>query len=441
MRKLIVMKLAVLLLCASAFATEAEKEEGAPFKFKASGWGVVENETLENFGDGVASNFDKNDPNNSTSDTNLLLNLNFEATKDNLKLTSILEVGEIFFGDSTTGGAQGTRQKNIEVRELNLEEKYGDNWYFKVGLLGVSADPRGFVFADNISGASVRHEGQSGDAILWAGSATAPTPTTHTSRDTYAGYNQAYKFNEDSALTGFLVYRSTRETFTEKDLVTTTAGKSQYYWAGVNYDQKGILEKGHVQVNAIMNQAEFKAEDTGTSKETDSNSGWLGHIRADYEVHTGWTAGLDYLATSGTDAAGVLGERKSFASPAPSSAYLLTIATSDSADTAAGSTRTNAANHIGRLDLAQGLRLAVVSVEGALGESVNALVRYGQIKTAKKNSATDSDDYGSEVDLKVQYKSSKYTSWILEGAVFDPGSFFANQDNAKLVSLAYRLDF
>ncbi len=116
------MKLAVLLLCASAFATEAEKEEGAPFKFKASGWGVAENETLENFGDGVASNFDKNDPNNSTSDTNLLLNLNFEATKDNLKLTSILEVGEIFFGDSTTGGAQGTRQKNIEVRELNLED-------------------------------------------------------------------------------------------------------------------------------------------------------------------------------------------------------------------------------------------------------------------------------------------------------------------------------
>ena len=82
------MKLAVLLLCASAFAAEAEKEEGTPFKFKASGWGVVENETLENFGDGVANNFDKNDPNNSTSDTNLLLNLNFEATKDNLKLTA-----------------------------------------------------------------------------------------------------------------------------------------------------------------------------------------------------------------------------------------------------------------------------------------------------------------------------------------------------------------
>lgn len=250
MRKLIVMKLAVLMLCASAFAADAE--EGTPFKFKASGWGVVENESLENFGDGVAANFDKNDPNSSTTDTNLLLNLNFEASKDNLKLTTILEVGEVFFGDAGTGGNQGTRGKNIEVRELNLEEKYGDNWYFKVGLLGVSADPRGFVFADNIAGASVRREGQSGDGILWAGAAAGTTPTTRTTRDTYAGYNQAYKFNEESALTGFLVYRSTRETFTEKDLVTTTAGKSTYYWAGVNYDQKGIFEKGHVQVNAIL---------------------------------------------------------------------------------------------------------------------------------------------------------------------------------------------
>lgn len=439
MRKLIIMKIALLMLCASAFAAEAE--EGVPFKFKASGWGVVENESLENFGDGVSANFDKNDTKSSTNDTNLLLNLNLEASKDNLKLVSILEVGEIFFGDTATGGAQGTRQKNIEIRELNLEEKYGESWYFKVGLLGVSADPRGFVFADNIAGASVRREGQAGDAILWAGTAAAPTPTSQTTRDTYAGYNQAYKFSESSAITGFLVYRSTRETFTEKDLVTTTAGKSQYYWLGANYDQKGIFEKGHVQVNAIMNHAQFKAEETSTSSESDSNSGWLGHIRADYEVRAGWTAGFDYLATSGTDSAGVLGERKNFASPAPSSAYLLTIATSDSADTAAGSTRTNAANHIGRLDLTQGLRLAVVSVEGALGENVNALIRYGQIKTAKKAAATNSDDYGSEVDLKVQFKSSKYTSWILEGAVFDPGSYFAKQDNAKLVSLAYRLDF
>lgn len=429
----------MLFLCASAFAAEAE--EGSSFKFKASGWGVVENESIENFGDGVTSNFNKNDANNSTNDTSLLLNLNFEASKDNMKLTSVLEVGEVYFGDSATGGSQGTRGKNIEVRELNLEEKYGENWFFKVGLITVNADPRGFVFADNIAGATIRREGPNGDGLLWSGVSTGSTPTTRTVRDTYIGYNQAYKFNENSVLTGFLTYRSTRETFTAKDLVTSVSGKSSYYWYGLNYDQKGIFEKGHVQLNAIANQSQFKAEETSGSSESDNNTAWLSHLRADYEVHNGWTAGVDYLATSGTDASGILGERKNFASGSPISAYLLTIATSDSADGAAGSARSNASNQIGRLDLGHGLRVAVLSVEGTVAENLTALVRYGQIKTAKKNTATDSDDYGSETDLKLQYKASKYTSWLLEGAIFDPGSYFANQDNAKLVSVAYRLDF
>jgi len=437
MRKLFAIKLAILMMCASAFAAEAEKDEGS-FQFKASGWGVVENESIENFGDGVAANFNKNDPNNSSNDTNLLMNLSFEAKKDNFKLTSILEIGEVFFGDTASGGNQGTRGKNIEVRELNLEEKYSDSWYFKVGLISVSADPRGFVFADNLAGGAVRHEGQSSESSLWAGSATAPTPTTQTTRDSYMGLNHVQKFNENSNLTGFATYRATRGTVTDTDLVTTLTGEMKYYWLGASYDQKGILEKGHVQLNAITSQAQFKEANAG---KTDSNNGWLAHLRGDYEVHTGWTAGLDYLATSGSKSSSILSERKNFASPAPSSAYLLTIATSDSADGAAGSTRTNTANQIGRLDLGEGLRLAVVSVEGAVGENGSVLLRYGQIKTAVKNAATDSDDYGSEVDVKLQYKVSKYTSWILEGAVFDPGSYFTNQDNAKLVSLAYRLDF
>lgn len=437
MRKLLVLQLVILMICASAFAAEAEKDEGS-FQLKTSGWGIVENESLENFGDGVGANFDKNDANNSSNDTNLLLNLGFEAKKDNLKLTSLLEVGEIFFGDSATGGGQGTRAKNIEVRELNIEEKYAENWYFKVGLFGVSADPRGFVFADIVSGGTLRHEGQSSESSLWAGTAAAPTPTNQTTRDTYVGLNHIQKFGEQSSLTGFATYRATRGTVTDSDLATTLTGESKYYWLGASYDQKGIFEKGHVQLNAIASQAQFKEANPGKS---DSNNGWLAHLRADYEVHTGWTAGLDYLATSGSKSSNVIDERKNFASPAPSAAYLLTIATSDSADGAAGSTRTNAANQIGRLDLGEGLRLAVVSVEGALGESGSVLLRYGQIKTAVKNATTDSDDYGSEVDVKLQYKVSKYTSWILEGAVFDPGSYFANQDNAKLVSLAYRLDF
>lgn len=445
MRKYLIISIAAtLLLSYSSFAAEFEKEEElAAFKFKTSGWGLVENETLENFGDGVTANFNKDDANNSQNDTNLLLNLKFEASKDYLKLESILEVGEIYFGDSATGGNQGLRGKNVEVRYLNVEEKYGNNWYFKVGLFLVNADPRGFVFSDGLTGASLRYETESYTTQLWSGAGTASKPGNPVTPDTYTGLTHNQRFNEDTQLTVFGAYRSTRESFTDKDLVTTQSGVSRYYWLGLNYDSQKIAGNGHVEANVILNQSQFKAENGGP---TDSNNAWLGHVRLDYQVYEAWKVGLDTLATSGSDVARaggtqVLGERKNFASPAPSSAYLLTIATNDSADDMAGSTRAVSANHIGRLDLDQGLRMAVFSVEGDLNENWSVLIRYGQIKSAYKNVTTDSTDYGREADLKVKFKASKNTSWTFEGGVFDPGSYFANQDNAKLVSLAYKLEF
>lgn len=443
MCKFIVTNMTILIFCISVFAAEAEKENETPFEFKASGWGIVENETLENFGDGVAINFNKNDANNTVTDTNLLVNLKFAASKDNIKLESVLEIGEIYFGDTATGGNQGTRGKNIEVRHLNLEEKYGENWYFKVGLSTLSADPRGFIFVDGLTGASLRREDHSSTISLWAGSATAPKPGNPTTPDTYIGLTHKQQFSEDNQLTAFLTSRSTHESFTDKDLVTMVNGVSSYYWLGVNYDHQHILEKVHFEANAIANQSQFKAENGGT---TDLNNAWLGHVRLDYEMDEGWKLGGDILATSGSDTARVgglqvLGERKNFASPAPGAAYLLTIATSDSADDTAGSTRTVVANQIARLNLDQGLRMAVFSVEGEIAEKWGVLFRYGQIKTAQQNPVTQSSDYGSEIDLRLKFQASKYTSWILDGAIFDPGSYFVNQDNAKLITLGYRLEF
>lgn len=391
----------------------------------------------------MVANFDKNDANNTTNDTNLLLNLKFEASKDNLKLESVVEVGELYFGDSATGGNQGLRGKNVEIRNLNLQEQYGENWSFKVGLWTMNADPRGFVFSDGLTGASLNYDTKSSESSLWAGAATAPTPTVRTQRDTYIGLKHNQIFDEDRQMTAFLTYRSTRENFTDKDLTTNLAGQSKYVWVGAHYDQQNFLGDGHLELNAILNRSEFKTENGGPS---DSNNSWLAHAHVGYKVQPQWMLGADLLATSGSDtdrAAGlqVIGERKNFSSPAPSSAYLLTIATSDSADDAAGSTRTNTGNQIGRLDLDHGLRMGIFSLEGILTENWIVLVRYGQIKTAVKNKTTDSDDYGREVDLRVKFKASAYTSWILEAGLFDPGSYFVNQDNAKLVSLAYRLDF
>ena len=163
-------------------------------------------------------------------------------------------------------------------------------------------------------------------------------------------------------------------------------------------------------------------------------------------MNNNWGLGLDALGTSGSSdsrvsGAQVISKRKNFASPDPSQAYLLTVATNDGADDGAGSARATTANQLGRLDLDQGLRIGILSLSKIFNEKWDGLVRYGKIQSAAENTATTSSDYGSEVDLKIKFKASANTSWLFEGGIFTPGKFFANKDAAKLLSLKYRLDF
>lgn len=420
-----------------------ELQSTESWKFKFSGWVSVEHETIENFGEAVTKNFTSSDRLNAQTDTNLLANLQFNLEKEELKFDSVFEIGEIFYGDSSTGGNQGLRGKNIEIRNFNFEEKYDKDWYFKVGLWTVNADPRGFILSDHHAAAQIKYESESSAAQLWVANAVDSKPGTVVAKDIYIGLNYNKNLNEKNNINLFLTQRSTRETFLDNDLVTLITGASTYVWLGVHSTHQDIFEKTNFEFNLIGNKSEFKAE-AGGSK--DSNSAWLGHARIDRALFKSWDLGLDLLGTSGTSdsrvsGVQVVGRRQNFASPNPSAAYLLTVATNDGGDDAAGSVRGSAANQIARLDLGEGLRLAVLSLNKDINERWSGLVRLGKIQSASENTATRSNDYGSEIDLKVKFKSSRNTAWIFEAGVFTPGKYFVDRDPAKLVTIKYKVDF
>ena len=411
------------------------------WKFKFSGWLIGEHESFENFGDGVTTQFSNSDPYSRQQDTNLLANFQFNATKGTVMFQSILEVGEVFFGDSSTGGNQGLRKNNIEVRNLFVQEEFTKDWFFQLGLLSFSSDPRGFILADHYAGAMLRHEADGVASNLWYADATDSKPGTTANKDSYLGLNYDQKYNKKDSFSGFAVYRSTRESFVDTDTVTSLAnGKSEYAWLGANSISKD-LGGLNLEINAIVSQSKF----TATTGQTDSNMGWLAHFKLDADAGDGWNFALDGLGTSGANdsrsgTSQVLGKRKNFASPNPSSAYLLTVVTNDGNDLAPGSLL-QPANVIGRLDLDEGLRLFIATINKTFGEKIETYIRYGKINSSVKRLSTGSDDFGSEIDLHLSYKSTANTSWILDWGSFMPGSFFASKDTANLTSLKYKLDF
>jgi hypothetical protein len=422
---------------------EKEKAKDDSWKFTFAGFASIEQESLSNFGDAVSANFDSMDSLANQSATSLLSNLQFTMAKENVKFDSMLEIGEVYFGDLSTGGKQGLRSQIIELRNLSVEEKYAKDWYFKVGLWTMNADPRGFVLSDHHAGAQIRNENGSMNTALWLAKAVAGKPGTVVTADTYVGLSLSDKLSNDNSYTLFSTYRSTRETFVDTNLTTSLTGPSTYMWLGLNYIQAKVLEKTNLELNLIANQSQFKADSGGPS---DNNSSWLAHARIDREVSSQYSLGVDVLATSGSSfsrvgGVQVLGHRKNYATADPAQAYLLTLATSDGVDDSAGSGRAEVSNHIGRLDLDEGLRIGVISLSKTINEKWDGLLRFGQIQTASENTAAKSTDYGSEVDVKIKFKASTNTSWILEGGVFNPGKYFTNQDNASLAALKYRLDF
>lgn len=417
---------------------------------KMLGWMSVEHENFKNFGDQISSAanaFNSADVNSQNSNMNAIATFGFSAEKSSHQFVSLFEVGEVYFGETTTGGSQGLRSKNIEIRNLYVEEKLNHKWSVLLGLRSLSSDPRGFILKDEYAGWSLSRKYENLTSSFWQAEAVNSKPGTTAVRDQYLGFSHGIQMSEKSVFNLFGVYRNTRETFADSiDLITEYSGKSEYNWLGVQGSHRFDSGFG-LEGSAILSNAKYKGENAaeGTGA-TDSTNSWLAHFQLDKEFGSGWSIGAQQLMTPGSNDSRtatdrrILGRRKNFASPSPSSAYLLTVATNDGRDEAAGSLRAGD-RIIGRLDIDEGLQVSILSLKKSFLDKFEALIRYGMLKTAVVRTSTSSADYGTESDLVLTYNFDKHAQFISEYGVFKPGAFFTNRDEASLLSFRYKLNF
>ncbi|RYZ86670.1 MAG: hypothetical protein EOP06_14070, partial [Proteobacteria bacterium] len=320
-----------------------------PVNVKFSGFAWVENQDSKNYGyDGISGveNFNSAPANSHQSFSSMLSNLQFDFSKDKTNFTTILEAGEIYGGEATSGGVQGGRKSILEVRDVFLTHELNSSWNFKVGLMPISSDPNSFIIADHYSAGVLNYNVSDFKASVWVAKAFGNKPgvtvaaATYANPDQYLGASFQPTLGESAKLTAYVVTRRFTDNVFNATAGAAGAGKAESNWYGATYD-KAFGEVFSAQATGIYNAGKFAATDDTF---TDSYNAYLANLqlKADFK-DVGTSVLLQGLMTSGgsdsvdgATKAGIAGSRKGFSSPDPGAAYLLTVATSDGADDAPG---------------------------------------------------------------------------------------------------------
>lgn len=432
---------------------EAPPEE-SPLVFKFSGFAWVEGESSRRFGYDAGSSTQTAQPNftaatgsPSQSNFNFFSNLNFEIAKDRTRLVSILEIGETFFGDSSTGGAVGARSSSLlEVRNLYLVQQVSEPIEARAGLITTASDPRSFIFNDHIASVQGAWKSDRLEAFLWYGSAAANRVGASRSLDRYLGFSSGLPVAGSSKVSLFGLYRAkANEEFAFDDgtgtgTFTTASGDVGTYWAGATADAPEI---GPLSAQGTVIGSWTRAK-VGAAN-TDTLSAYL----ADAKLTYNWEAPqlkftLEGLGTSGakgvvesTTGKPVFGKRKGFPSPVGAS-YLLTVATSDGVDDAPGSPKQSI---LGSLSQDEGLRIGVFTVSANVTKRMTCFGRVAKLATAEGSTTTTSTDYGEELDAGAVYQLTPSATFQLDYGRFKPGNFFAEKQAADLFAAKIKYSF
>jgi hypothetical protein len=246
--------------------------DSAPIQVKVSGFSAVEYERSSNFGYDIgttttaaATNFDAAATGNKQSNFNFLSDIQFDISKDRTTLTTLIEFGEIYFGDSNSGGAQGARSRIVELRNLFLTHSLSDWINFKGGIFNIQSDPRSFILNDSYGAFQANYTTDIISGSVWYANATSTAPgTTYASANNdYAGFSGSLALLSGFKHTLYGVYRKTRESFYNTALTELLTGNSEYYWLGGTVEY-GIIHPLTTEVTVIGNWSKF-APDTGTS--------------------------------------------------------------------------------------------------------------------------------------------------------------------------------
>lgn len=426
-----------------------QAEEPAKISINASGVSWAEYESSDRFGfSGTSgrSNFSSSET-QPESQQNMSLNvrLNLDAGGPTSRIYSTLSIGDIYFGDTASGGGTGQQKGDaIRLRDLYLSHKSGEHLKFDVGVMPTSADPRGFIYSDDLAVVAFYYQGSSHQSKLWFGDASRTRPS-HSSSDRYYGAQSALTLNDSFVATPFVVYRTlSGETFKRDngDGLTydsdTGATHSYYLWAGGN----AVYTFGHFgfDLTGIYNSARTKF---ANFVEQDAYSAYLVDLKAKYKAEgSKFEFAIEGLATPGAknvkdSDVTVIGKRRAFASPVETS-YLLTIATSDGADEAPGSKKE--AISTASLATPEGLNLVIGTVKYDFNDELSSFVRYGHITSAIA-SAQGSCILGDEFNYQLLFKTDANSSLQFDYAYLSVGSFYTNPKDAQLFAARYKVEF
>jgi hypothetical protein len=441
--------MASMLKDADVQSLDGKVEDETPVEFSFGGFGALETQASRAYGfDGDSSaqdNFKGGVGHPNERNINFMANFEMGAKKDKAELNSVVEIGEIYFGDATdsstnsySGGAQGGRARIVEIRNIELRHNINDAWSVTGGLSAVVGDPRSFVFNDHIGAMQGSYKTDKNAFNVWYGESSTNRVGTDGSTDVYTGVNMEHSCGEDFKMSVYGIWRTlTGEELVDRSDNSVTA-HGDYYWAGTTID---FMNVGPVafQVTGIYNGGTYKSDDLAYRK----HEAYLADAKITYSPEGGkFEASLEGLVTSGSknsaNANGdlVYEDRKSFISPV-AAAYLFTVATSDGVDDSAGSPKESI---IADLNQAEGLNIFALSATYNR-DRMSATLRYGIINSAFNNETTDESDMGTETDLVLIYQASPSTTFQADFGVFTPGDFFENDKTASLAAGKMKFTF
>lgn len=420
----------------------------SPVEFKYSGFATIEHERVSHYGYDKGGNGLTAVPNfttgNYTTDT-FFSDINLSLHKDRTTLQSILEIGEIYFGDQASGGAEGARKNIVKVRNLYLDHQLSTEFDAKAGVINSTTDPRSFIYSDHTSAAHLSYQGNLYNALIWYGVAQKELPTATTgSKDQFISLQFNLNFLTGIKNTIYYVYRNqggvNYANETTPGTFNTVVADSKSHWAGITFEYAG-LDPLLVEASYIANWNRFPGA-SGVAANTSAS--YLADLKMGYTfAKSQITISAEGLMTPGAKAAvdpgtgnKVITKRKGFSSPVEAS-YLLTVATNDGVDDAPGTPKQSI---IGNLSQDEGLRFLIGTISANLTKSITLFTRYGHLSSAAESSQ-NSKQMGQEYDLGCNYQATPATNVSFDFGYFKPGAFFQNRNAATLGSLKYKLTF
>lgn len=423
--------------------------EESPIQFKFSGFAHVEFERSRRYGYDVGGtnlntspNFTETTSRPTRTTGTFFSNLNFSASKDQTTLQSIFELGEIYAGDTNSGGGQGARSTILEVRNIYLEHKYNEELSGKAGVITSISDPRSFIYNDHTSSAHVSYASPLLNLSGWYGIASKSRPAaTNYLNDHFISLSMNLNFLSGIKNTLFLTYREQANAnfakATSSSSFDTVTGKAKYYWAGGTVEYAGF-DPISAEGTLIGNWSSFQNQAVGK----DSYFSYLADLKLGYTLPSPQIGlALEGLLTPGaknaTDTSTgnkVLSKRKAFNSPV-GAAYLMTIATNDGVDEAPGTPKQSIIANLGQ---DEGLRMLIASLSTNLSKRFTVFARHGQL-WSQAESSLNSNRIGSETDIGSVYQMTPAATISVEYGYFEPGNFYLYHSSAQLLSVKYKL--